>query len=142
MEELKVAVVGARGVGKSALTIRFVSNHFVQEYDPTIEDYYTKQFKVDDSYCLLGVYNDRMIKKFLKNLSYDYRDSGYSILLRRDDDIIHIKLCQVQKHHSGVFNHFSYIIWRHSKDCRSYSKESGFQVSTHDSCWKQMRSGI
>lgn len=30
-------VVGAGGVGKSALTIQLIQNHFVDEYDPTIE---------------------------------------------------------------------------------------------------------
>ena len=25
------------GVGKSALTVRFIQSHFVEEYDPTIE---------------------------------------------------------------------------------------------------------
>ena len=30
-------VVGGGGVGKSALTIQFSQNHFVDEYDPTIE---------------------------------------------------------------------------------------------------------
>lgn len=36
-------VVGAGGVGKSALTIQLIQNHFVDEYDPTIEDSYRKQ---------------------------------------------------------------------------------------------------
>lgn len=30
-------VVGSGGVGKSALIIQFVQNHFLEEYDPTIE---------------------------------------------------------------------------------------------------------
>jgi GTPase SAR1 family protein len=35
-----MAVVGAGGVGKSALTVRFVQNQFLEAYDPTIEDSY------------------------------------------------------------------------------------------------------
>ena len=31
---------GIGGVGKSALTIRYVTNNFLEEYDPTIEDSY------------------------------------------------------------------------------------------------------
>ena len=38
--------MGAGGVGKSSITVRFVSNTFVDNYDPTIEDSYRKQFKV------------------------------------------------------------------------------------------------
>jgi small GTP-binding protein len=37
-----LSVLGAAGVGKSAVIMRYVSNRFVAEYDPTIEDYFTK----------------------------------------------------------------------------------------------------
>ena len=43
MTEYKLVVVGSGGVGKSALTIQLIQNHFVDEYDPTIEDSYRKQ---------------------------------------------------------------------------------------------------
>ena len=36
--EYKLVVLGSGGVGKSALTIRFVTDNFLDEYDPTIED--------------------------------------------------------------------------------------------------------
>ena len=51
MTEYKLVVVGAGGVGKSALTIQLIQNHFVDEYDPTIEDSYRKQVK---PYALRG----------------------------------------------------------------------------------------
>lgn len=40
MTEYKLVVVGAGGVGKSALTIQLIQNHFVDEYDPTIEFFF------------------------------------------------------------------------------------------------------
>lgn len=53
------------GVGKSALTIQFSQNHFVDEYDPTIEgmyrvshtppDSYRKQCMIDNEMVLLDV---------------------------------------------------------------------------------------
>ena len=46
MTEYKLVVVGAGGVGKSALTIQLIQNHFVDEYDPTIEDSYRKQVQL------------------------------------------------------------------------------------------------
>ena len=39
----KCDIFSAGGVGKSALTIQLIQNHFVDEYDPTIEDSYRKQ---------------------------------------------------------------------------------------------------
>jgi len=42
----KIVIVGDGGVGKSAIVIQFTSNHFVQEYNPTIENSYRKQMKV------------------------------------------------------------------------------------------------
>lgn len=55
MTEYKLVIVGAGGVGKSAMTIQFVQSHFVDEYDPTIEDSYRKQVTIDDETCLLDL---------------------------------------------------------------------------------------
>lgn len=46
MNEYKLVVMGTGGVGKSALTVRFVQNVFVETYDPTIEDSYRKKVEV------------------------------------------------------------------------------------------------
>merc|ERR1711991_993772 len=43
------------GVGKSALTIQLIQNHFIEEYDPTIEDSYRKQVTIDHETCLLDI---------------------------------------------------------------------------------------
>jgi GTPase KRas protein len=48
-------IVGGGGVGKSALTIQLIQNHFIDEYDPTIEDSYRKQVTIDDSTSLLDI---------------------------------------------------------------------------------------
>lgn len=45
--EYKVVVLGGGGVGKSALTVRFVHSLFVEKYDPTIEDSYRRTLNVD-----------------------------------------------------------------------------------------------
>jgi GTPase KRas len=46
-EEYKMVVLGSGAVGKSALTIRLVTQNFLEEYDPTIEDNYNKTINVD-----------------------------------------------------------------------------------------------
>lgn len=53
--EYKLVVLGAGGVGKSALTIRLVTDNFLDEYDPTIEDSYRKQVTIDDRPALLDI---------------------------------------------------------------------------------------
>ena len=53
MTEYKLVVVGAGGVGKSALTIQLIQNHFVDEYDPTIEDSYRKQVDLNLKFLTL-----------------------------------------------------------------------------------------
>ena len=40
--EVKLAVVGLRGSGKSALVVRYLTRRFIGEYDPDLEDTYTR----------------------------------------------------------------------------------------------------
>ncbi|KAF1817142.1 ras-domain-containing protein [Eremomyces bilateralis CBS 781.70] len=55
LREYKLVVVGGGGVGKSCLTIQLIQAHFVDEYDPTIEDSYRKQCVIDDEVSLLDI---------------------------------------------------------------------------------------
>jgi len=41
----KIAIMGFRSVGKSSLTLQFVEGKFVDSYDPTIENTFTKTYK-------------------------------------------------------------------------------------------------
>ncbi|CDS03369.1 hypothetical protein LRAMOSA00771 [Lichtheimia ramosa] len=50
-----IVVLGDGGVGKTALTIQLCLNHFIETYDPTIEDSYRKQVVIDDKPCVLEV---------------------------------------------------------------------------------------
>jgi len=54
-ESCQIVVTGEGGVGKSAMTIQLVKNHFVIEYDPTIEDCYRKQVTIDSETCMLDI---------------------------------------------------------------------------------------
>jgi GTPase KRas len=53
--EYKMVVLGSGAVGKSALTIRLVTQNFLEEYDPTIEDNYNKQVVVDGEAAHLDI---------------------------------------------------------------------------------------
>lgn len=54
-KELNIYVLGSGGVGKSALTLRFMSDRFEDDYEPTIEDSFRKQIIVDDKYEIINV---------------------------------------------------------------------------------------
>jgi len=45
-KQRKIAIMGYRSVGKSSLTIQFVEGQFVDSYDPTIENTFTKTVRV------------------------------------------------------------------------------------------------
>jgi len=64
MKEFKVVVLGSGGVGKSALTVQFVSGHFMEKYDPTIEDFYRKEIEVDNMPCVLEILDTAGTEQF------------------------------------------------------------------------------
>jgi len=64
MIEFKVVVLGSGGVGKSALTVRFVSGTFIERYDPTIEDFYRKEIEVDNAPSVLEILDTAGTEQF------------------------------------------------------------------------------
>ena len=61
---VQMCVIGEQGTGKSALTIRYCSNHFVVEYDPTIEDMLRKQIKLFDTDIVLDILDSAGCEEF------------------------------------------------------------------------------
>ncbi|XP_053436761.1 GTPase ERas isoform X2 [Nycticebus coucang] len=55
LPEYKAVVVGASGVGKSALTIQLNHQCFVEDHDPTIQDSYWKELALDQGGYILNV---------------------------------------------------------------------------------------
>ena len=54
-DKYKIVVLGAGAVGKSSLTVRYVTGDFLDEYDPTIEDYYRKLVEVDGEPAFMDI---------------------------------------------------------------------------------------
>jgi len=76
----KVVVVGTGGVGKSAITIQFIQSYFVTDYDPTIEDSYTKQCVIDDVVAKLDILDTAGQEEF-SAMREQYMRSGEGFLL-------------------------------------------------------------
>eukprot|EP00727_Mastigamoeba_balamuthi_P007666 m51a1_g352 putative ras gtpase (209) ;mRNA; r:569975-570924 len=54
-EVITIIIVGDGGVGKSALSVRLVENRFDPDYNPTIEDAFTKRLRVDGQQATLKI---------------------------------------------------------------------------------------
>ncbi|XP_028405432.1 ras-related protein Ral-A-like [Dendronephthya gigantea] len=51
----KVIMVGSGGVGKSALTLQFMYDEFVEDYEPTKADSYRKKVMLDGEECQIDI---------------------------------------------------------------------------------------
>jgi len=80
MTEFKIVVVGGGGVGKSAMTIQLINNHFVEEYDPTIEDSYRKQCTIDGNTYLLDILDTAGQEEF-SAMRDSYMRTGQAFLI-------------------------------------------------------------
>ncbi|KAK7890009.1 RAS2 protein [Exophiala xenobiotica] len=96
----KLVVLGDGGVGKTALTIQLCLNHFVETYDPTIEDSYRKQVVIDQQACMLEVLDTAGQEEYTALRDQWIRDGEgfilvYSITSRNSFN-------RIQKFHSQV----------------------------------------
>ncbi|KAJ7329219.1 hypothetical protein JRQ81_015393 [Phrynocephalus forsythii] len=57
MNEMKLAVLGSEGTGKSALTVRFLTRRFIGEYASDSECIYTKHMSLDGKQINLEIYD-------------------------------------------------------------------------------------
>jgi len=64
MQQFRAVILGSGGVGKSTLTLRFIENKFVDIYDPTIEETFTKEINVDGQQVSLEVLDTAGAEQF------------------------------------------------------------------------------
>ena len=85
--EHKIVVLGAGGVGKSALCIRFTNEKWVEKYDPTIEDSYRRQFEVDGSARMLDILDTAGQDEYTAmRTQYMRSGQGFIIVYAVDDE--------------------------------------------------------
>jgi GTPase KRas protein len=81
VDHFKIVLLGDGGVGKTSITIQLTSNHFVDEYDPTIEDTYRKQWVIDDQACLLEILDTAGREEFTELRDKAIRDADGFVLV-------------------------------------------------------------
>ncbi|KAK7686125.1 hypothetical protein QCA50_010937 [Cerrena zonata] len=64
VRKYRVVVLGAGGVGKSALTVRFAQGRFVSDYNPTIEEEYACDVQAEGETCLLEIMDTAGAEQF------------------------------------------------------------------------------
>lgn len=69
----KVIMIGTGGVGKSALTLRFMYNDFVEDYEPTKADSYRKKVRRRER-TLLRLAQGRVQRAYQGNKSRPWHD--------------------------------------------------------------------
>jgi len=100
--DFKLVTLGAGGVGKSALLLRFVKSEFAAEYDPTIEDSYRKQVVVDDKVAFLDILDTAGQEEYAAMRS-QYMRSGegyilvYSIIKRETFEELSVIVTQITR---------------------------------------------
>ncbi|KAI8899915.1 ras protein [Globomyces pollinis-pini] len=140
MREYKLVVVGGGGVGKSAITIQFIQQQYVEEYDPTIEDSYRKQIDIDGHASLLDVLDTAGQEEYRAMREQYMRDGEgfllvYSVTSRASFE-------EVQSLHQQILrvkdrDNFPIILVANKCDLvgeRVVSKAEGLQMAQHLGC--------
>eukprot|EP01084_Bolivina_argentea_P063803 116407_1 len=80
IKEVKIVVLGNGGVGKSALVIRLVTDNFLEEYDPTIEDSYRKIININGQQILCDVLDTAGREEFSSMEDQWIREGSFFLL--------------------------------------------------------------
>ena len=64
----KMVVLGSGATGRSALTLKFVTGTFVEEYDPTIEDVFRKIVSIDGGEYIFVMFDQAGAAEYSANL--------------------------------------------------------------------------
>jgi len=55
MQKYKIVILGEGGVGKTAITLRYIVGKFIKKYDPTIQDNYVRQIELENEICMIEI---------------------------------------------------------------------------------------
>jgi len=76
----KMVILGDGGVGKSALSVQFMQNHFISDYDPTIENSYQKTIMLEGEVCVVDLLDTAGQEEYAV-MRNQYMQAGQGFLL-------------------------------------------------------------
>jgi small GTP-binding protein len=123
----KIALLGAGGVGKSDLTLRFTQNKYIEDYDPTIEDQYTKTFELDGRAVKLEILDTAGQPEFSHLTDYylQQREAFILVYSIADKDSYQIVEEYLNKVKTVIDNNAPVVIVGNKKDLESERMVSG-----------------
>lgn len=142
-ESLKIAIVGGGGTGKSAITIQFIQNHFIIEYDPTIEDSYRKQYMVDGLTYMLDLLDTAGQEEY-SAMRDQYMRTGdgfmcvFALNSRQSFDELNMFIEQIKRTKEGCYNcdldHIPLLIVGNKCDIESHERKITTQEGIDFAC--------
>lgn len=84
---LKVAIVGSGGVGKSALTLQFMYDEFIEDYEPTKADSYRKADVIDGEKVIFDILDTAGQEDYFGVRDYFFRSSDGFLLVYSINDL-------------------------------------------------------
>mmetsp|Transcript_39619 Transcript_39619/g.55196 ORF Transcript_39619/g.55196 Transcript_39619/m.55196 type:complete len:192 (-) Transcript_39619:129-704(-) len=85
--ELSIAICGPSSVGKSAITIVYLSNHFPKDHDPTIEDSFKATKEIDGERYLIEIVDTAGAEEFeVMRAEWMRRCEGFVIVYSITDE--------------------------------------------------------
>lgn len=95
-----IVVFGSGAVGKSAMTIQYINGTFVADYDPTIEETYTKTTQIDKRTYSVEVLDTAGEEEFLSmRLPYIRKGDAFILIYSIDN---RISYDEIEHFHSDI----------------------------------------
>lgn len=81
-EDVKLVVLGNSGVGKTSLILRFVTDNFKNDIEPTVgASYMTKIVGISNSYMKFNIWDTAGQERFRSIVHMYYKDIGVAVLI-------------------------------------------------------------
>mmetsp|Transcript_34740 Transcript_34740/g.59551 ORF Transcript_34740/g.59551 Transcript_34740/m.59551 type:complete len:187 (-) Transcript_34740:3-563(-) len=92
-----IVVVGSGGVGKSAVTLRFIRDEFIAIYEPTVEDAYRKHVETDGYIGIVEVIDTAGTEQFKSMRDLYYKNSdGFLLVCSVDSPSSFDEVCEIR----------------------------------------------